>query len=85
MSADNFHVSGQVDIPVVDNYQDKTFGSVDTNGDNQKLQSKTQKKVSRSSPISMFLTATLEKNDHAFDWDSDKSVLYAFSLFKKSK
>ena len=33
----------------------------------------------------MFLTATLEKNDHAFDWDSDKSVLYAFSLFKKSK
>jgi len=33
----------------------------------------------------MFLTATLEKNDHAFDWDSDKSILYAFSLFNKDK
>jgi len=33
----------------------------------------------------MFLTATLEKNDHAFDWDSDKSILYAFSLFNKNK
>jgi len=33
----------------------------------------------------MFMTATLEKNDHAFDWDSDKSILYAFSLFNKDK
>jgi len=33
----------------------------------------------------MFLTATLEKNDHAFDWNSDKSILYAFSLFNKDK
>jgi len=76
MSASSYKVSGSVGIPIVDNFQDRSFGFVG------KRQIRNKGKFSRTSSIMMFNTEEICKEEGCvqFAWDSDKQILEAFSF-----